>query len=377
MKIYIVSRGYPTEEYKMNGIFEMDQAKALVRAGHDVVFLSVDLRSIRRKRKFGMDSFTQEGVRVYSIDLPLGALPKSIFYKLGIGALKKVFKKAVAIEGKPDIIHTYFTDQGYMVTRGLGDLGIPLVLTEPNSHINKDEIDPLLKEAATYAYSKVDKLITVSPDFQKKIKDKFGKDSTVLTVIPDLEIFSYNKDLKEGPSFKFVCTGRVTVAKGMEDLVQAFILAFDKEERVSLDIFGDGADRARLEALVADRGYGHMIKFWGMTDRKTIAHQYQKADVFVLYSHSETFGLANLEALASGLPVISSKCGGPEHLINKDNGLLVDLNDIGALAHAMKYMRENIDKYDSEKISALAKSQYSPEAITRDLVEIYKELGLG
>ena len=52
MKVLIVARGYPTEKYKMNGIFEFDQAKALVQAGHKVIYAAVDVRSIRRWRKW-------------------------------------------------------------------------------------------------------------------------------------------------------------------------------------------------------------------------------------------------------------------------------------------------------------------------------------
>lgn len=373
MKIFIISRGYPTDEYKMNGIFEMDQAKALKRLGVDVVFLSVDLRSVRRKRTFGIDSFVKDGVPMYTIDIPLGNIPKQWLYKIGIWATRKIYDLAVKKEGQPDLIHTFFTDQGYMVSKAFEDSKIPIVLTECNSHVNKENINPDLEEAAKIAYEKADKLITVSPDFQRKVKKKFNKDSSVLTVLPDLDLFSYDQ-AKDQPAnkFRFVSTGRVTRAKGMEDLLDAFIIAFSNDEDVSLDIFGDGDMREELETKVRNHGLSHRIKFWGMTDRKVFAEEYQKAQAFCLYSHSETFGLAYLEALAAGLPVISSKCGGPEHLILEENGVLVDLNNIEALAEAMVYMRNNIDKYDRKAISEWANSEYSARHITEDLVKIYE-----
>lgn len=375
MKIFIISRGFPTNEYKMNGIFEMDQAKALQKAGLDVVFLSVDLRSIRRKRKFGMDSFVKDGVKMYTFDIPLGNIPKGILYKIGIWATKKLYKIAVKNEGEPDLIHTFFTDQAYMVTKAFEDKDIPVIVTECNSHINKDNIDKKLEKAASFAYNKASKLISVSPDFNKKLKKRFGVDSSVVTVIPNLDIFQYspNKDNRDS-KFRFVSTGRVTVEKGMEDLIDAFIKEFKDDENVTLDIFGDGNHKEALETKVRNHGLNHRIKLRGMTDRKIIAKEYQHKDVFCLYSHSETFGLAYLEALASGLPVISSKCGGPEHLIKENNGILVELNDVDALGKAMVYMKENIEKYNKEEISREARLENSTESITNDLIEIYKEV---
>ena len=375
MKIFIISRGFPTNEYKMNGIFEMDQAKALQKAGLDVVFLSVDLRSIRRKRKFGMDSFVKDGVKMYTFDIPLGNIPKGILYKIGIWATKKLYKIAVKNEGEPDLIHTFFTDQAYMVTKAFEDKDIPVIVTECNSHINKDNIDKKLEKAASFAYNKASKLISVSPDFNKKLKKRFGVDSSVVTVIPNLDIFQYspNKDNRDS-KFRFVSTGRVTVEKGMEDLIDAFIKEFKDDENVTLDIFGDGNHKEALETKVRNHGLNHRIKLRGMTDRKIIAKEYQHKDVFCLYSHSETFGLAYLEALASGLPVISSKCGGPEHLIKENNGILVELNDVDALGKAMVYMKENIEKYNKQEISREARLENSAESITNNLIEIYKEV---
>ena len=61
MKVLIISRGYPTGKYPLNGIFEFDQAKALANLGHKVIFASVDMRSIRRIRKWGIEKIKKEG----------------------------------------------------------------------------------------------------------------------------------------------------------------------------------------------------------------------------------------------------------------------------------------------------------------------------
>ena len=77
MYIMIVARGYPSEKYKMNGIFEFDQAKALAQEGHKVVYAAVDVRSIRRWRKWGIEKKTIYGVELYAINIPGGGYQES------------------------------------------------------------------------------------------------------------------------------------------------------------------------------------------------------------------------------------------------------------------------------------------------------------
>ena len=74
MKILIISRGMPTEENPMSGIFEMDQAKALSNYGFDVTLFVLDLRSARRIRRLGIRKTIVNGVRVFIASFPVGAI---------------------------------------------------------------------------------------------------------------------------------------------------------------------------------------------------------------------------------------------------------------------------------------------------------------
>ncbi len=76
MYILIVAESYPTSEYKLNGIFEFDQALALAKTGHKVVYAAVDLRSVRRWRKWGFQSLKNGEVFVEIINLPWGRFPR-------------------------------------------------------------------------------------------------------------------------------------------------------------------------------------------------------------------------------------------------------------------------------------------------------------
>ena len=140
MRVLIVARGYPTKKYKMNGIFEFDQAKALVEAGIDVVYAAVDVRSIRRWRKWGYESFVKEGVQIESINVPCGRIPKNILNKISEFSLNRLYKRIVSKHGKPDIIHSHFIGMGYITAKLFNNSGIPLVHTEHYSGMNQAEL---------------------------------------------------------------------------------------------------------------------------------------------------------------------------------------------------------------------------------------------
>lgn len=373
MKVYMIARGYPSKDNAMNGIFELDQAIALSKRGLEVVVLALDLRSIRRFRSYKSKYFVKDGVKIYSFHFPLGRYISKRSYELAYRVLKRAYEKVERIEGRADIIHTHFTDQGYIASKLAQNKDIPFVLTEGNSRINKEEISPLLREVAEETYERTDKLIAVSPNFRDRIEEKFGVKAEFISLLPDLDIFKNNPDFKRSDKFRIVSTGHLIKEKGVVELIEAFYLAFKDDKDVTLTVYGDGNLRASLLERVRELAMEDQIFLPGHTQRRDIEEGFNQADLFVLYSYSETFGLAYLEALEAGLPVIASKCGGPEHLINKDNGILVDPFDVEKLSDALSYMKENIEDYDRGKISKEVVEKYSEDNISKKIMATYKE----
>ena len=91
------------------------------------------------------------------------------------------------------------------------------------------------------------------------------------------------------------------------------------------------------------------IKLLGRLSRLRTAEEVKNSDAFVLASVNEPFGVVYIEALACGKPVIGSRNGGAEFIINSSNGLLVDVDNREQLAKAMKYLYDNINGYDRKK----------------------------
>lgn len=373
MYVLFVARGYPTERYKTYGIFELDQAKALAKMGVKVIYAAVDYRSIRRWRQWGIRKTKRDGVDIYSINIPIGNIPKDILRFLSVRGLKKLYKKIEKEQGKPDIIHAHFTNEAYAASFLKEELDVPLVVTEHSSKINTLNIDKRLLAAADKAYKEADVVIGVSTVLVDKINQNFGIESIYIPNIVDRDIFEY-KEKTQQDKFLFVSTGNLIGLKRMDLLIECFYQAFKGETSVNLKIFGQGEEKASLEELIKNYELETQVELMGLCSRKEIAETLNKSDCFVLASQSETFGVAYIEALSMGVPVIGTKSGGPEGFINRENGLLIDVDDKTALVKAMKYMHRNVDKYNREEISKEIKDNFSREVVVKEIIDVYKGL---
>lgn len=372
MYILIVSGGHPSERYPTNGIFAFDQAKALKNQGHKVVFLSVDLRSIRRKRRFGKSWTNREGIDILDISIPLGRVPQSFLYQIGTGALNIIYPELIKKQGKPDIIHAHFTSAGYIAGTLKKHLKVPLVITEHSSSINTFNINSSLKQRAMKAYKNADQLISVSSALRNKILHHFNIESVVLHNIVNVKIFNYF-EIKKKKSFTFLSVGNLIQLKAFDILIDAFHKA-NFDSNIDLKIIGKGPEYYNLQNQINNLGLNTQVKLLGFLSREEISKILQESNAFVLASRSETFGVAYIEAMAAGLPVIATKCGGPEDFVNESNGLLVPIDDTKSLADALKEMYNKIDQFDRKVISKECKMKFSPNTIATQLTGIYQSI---
>jgi glycosyltransferase involved in cell wall biosynthesis len=374
MRILIISRGFPTEKYSLNGIFEYDQAKALAQAGNEVIFVAIDVRSIRRWRKWGFVNLDKDGVHIEALNIPCGRVPKYILNKFREIALRRLYTKIVKKYGKPDIIHSHFIGVGYTAAKVFSDKGIPLVHTEHYSGMNQVELTNYYHKLGRFTYKKMTKIIAVSEYLKNNIIDKFGVEPTIVPNIVDLNKFNYEITKKDEAKFNFISVGNLSKNKRMDLLVNAFSNAFQNETNINLFIYGEGPERKKLEDLIDELKLTNQVFLMGLKDRKIIAKKMQESHCFVLASKLETFGVVYIEAMATGLPVIATKCGGPEDFVNRDNGILISVNNQRQLSMAMQDMKNNIGIYNNEKISSEIRMKYSPESVASQLTDIYLEL---
>ena len=98
------------------------------------------------------------------------------------------------------------------------------------------------------------------------------------------------------------------------------------------------------------------------------------SNAFVLASRTETFGVVYIEALAQGLPVIATRCGGPESIVTSDNGLLVPIENIPELTKALLTLYENHAQYDPVRLRQDCLQQFGSRAIAQHLIDTFQKV---
>jgi glycosyltransferase involved in cell wall biosynthesis len=153
-------------------------------------------------------------------------------------------------------------------------------------------------------------------------------------------------------------------------LIESFADAFHGDPGTRLRLVGEGPIRPDLERLCAARGIAGQVDFLGLLPSAEVRDELTPADAFVLASDVETFGVAVIEALACGQPVIVTASGGPDHLVTAANGILIPPRVPAALCDALVRMHAQAAGYDRAAIRAEALRLYGPEAFARRFAEI-------
>lgn len=362
------------QDCDIGGIFSFDQAKALAAYGHRVTFAVVDLRSIRRRRKLGLRHFNKDGIEVFSIAVPVGAVAPELLDAVGKWALCRLYTVIEAEAGRPDVVHAHFLDMGVIAADLCGREKLPLVITEHSSSVNTDNLSETMVKRAKYAYRSAEKVIAVSSALAEKIKLHTGVEPVVLSNVLNMPTITQEPMEREVKGDRFVSAGNLVSSKGYDVLINAFEIVLKTRPEATLLIMGAGPEEKKLKAQVKGLGLGDRIIFFGQYQRADFARELAKADVFALATKSETFGVVFIEALSFGVPVVATHSGGPEDIVDESNGVLVNVDDVQGLARAMTDMSENISCYDRSQIATVTRRRFSPERIAQRLTEIYESI---
>ncbi len=368
-----MSRGCPDNRYPLNGIFELDQAQALASIGHKVVLAAVDLRSIRRRRSWGIKRELRNGVHVYEINIPVGRVPQGMYDLIGKLAGDYLFRIIEKEQGQPDIIHAHFLKMGVTAKHISKKRGVPFVITEHSSKWIKEPVSTKMIKQGKEVFSSASKVITVSDSLRKQIFNKTGIKTTVIHNIVSIGPY-VEKTRSYGEKFRYISAGSLIYQKGFDILIEAFSMLLNEYPDSELIIMGGGIKERELKEQAERLGCADKISFSGVYLRNEFFDKAKNAQAFVLASRGETFGVVYIEALSCGLPVIATRCGGPESFIDESNGVLVDIDNPEMLAKAMIDIRNNYSDYSLNEISKKTREKFSPEKIARELTNIYDNI---
>lgn len=339
MKIGIVC--YPT--FGGSGVVATELGKALADNGHQVHFITY--RQPARLDFFSGNLFYHE---VSVSNYPLFDYPP---YEL---ALASKLVDVVRFE-KLDLLHVHYAiphaSAAFMAKQILATFGIhiPVVTTLHGTDITLVGKDPTYKPVVTFSINQSDGVTAVSENLKEDTYKHFDvkKDIKVIPNFIDLERFN----LKAKDHFKvaiapnnervIVHTSNFRKVKRTQDVVHIF----EKIQKVipsKLLMVGDGPERVYCEQLCRDLEICDNVRFLGKQD--AVEEILSVADLFIMPSESESFGLAALEAMACKVPVITSNAGGlPELNINGVTGFMDDVGDIEAMAaHSILILEDDI-----------------------------------
>jgi colanic acid/amylovoran biosynthesis glycosyltransferase len=158
----------------------------------------------------------------------------------------------------------------------------------------------------------------------------------------DAEAFSGKAGKRQGEVFQILCLGRLTPAKGQAVLLDAVRLLQDEGRQVQATIAGDGPDGPRLRKRAVGLGVEDRCRFPGAVNPSRIQALYQAADVFVLPSFAEGIPVVLMEAMAMGVPCVSTTVNGiPELIESGRQGILVPPSEAKALAGAIARLMDD------------------------------------
>ena len=169
-----------------------------------------------------------------------------------------------------------------------------------------------------------------------------------ITVIPNgvdtLRFHPSENHESRTDSLTAISVGRLIARKGFPDLLRAWARLVESRSACSLRIVGDGPDQFTLENIINELGIGDSVELAGRMSWEAMPDVLRAADLFVLPSHNEGMSNALLEAMASGLPVVSTNVGGAVELLGDYPNVIVSRGDVGALARVLGQLLDDQER---------------------------------
>jgi glycosyltransferase involved in cell wall biosynthesis len=202
--------------------------------------------------------------------------------------------------------------------------------------------------------------------------------SESITILPngvDPSVFHPRADRPrpEGP-IRALWVGHFVDIKRVDRLLHAFARASRIRPDLRLTLIGDGPERSAMKKLATELGLCESVAFRPAADRNGVADAMRAHDFLVVASTKETFSLVTLEALACGIPVLATACGGPEGLITQPSFGLIVSNDIEGLTQGLVSVADRARVSDPQRLHAYAGGRYSWAQIADELAALYQKL---
>lgn len=377
--LIIPSEHFVTQIQPLGGIFQYHQAKALNNVGYQIGILSVGYITPRylvskyiykKEEKKENINIKREYKQLY---FPHRYIPFKVLKANYIKMADKLYKEYIKEFGIPDIIHAHnFLYAGIIAKFIKDEYGVNYIVTEHSSSFVRNKLSSGKIKSIENVAKNALKVTAVSSSFNNILKEYTKTNIDLLPNIVNNFFFQKKFQDKISKNFIFLHIASLDKNKNQELLIKSFEKIAKLNHNVYLNIAGSGYMKKYLESLVKKLDIQKQVNFLGRISQEKVRAEMMKSNCFVLSSNFETFGVVLIEALACGLPLIATECGGPKDIVNKQNGILIKTNNQLELKKAMLYMYENSYKYDREKLRNGAKEKFGEKTFIENVIKYYK-----
>jgi len=368
MKIAIVC--YPT--FGGSGVVATELGLELARNGHEIHFITYS-QPVRL-------ALLNPNVHYHEVHVPEYPLFHYQPYELALSSKLVDMVKLHNIE----LLHVHYAIPhayaGYMAKKMLKEQGIriPMVTTLHGTDITLVGNHPFYKPAVSFSINHSDVVTSVSQNLKDETYRLFDIKRDIVVIPNFIEINKNKVDETSACHRGLMATDKQKIithisnfrkVKRIPDVVKIFN-EIQKVMPAKLMMVGDGPERAAAEKLCSELGISDKVIFFGNSSEINQILCY--SDLFLLPSETESFGLAALEAMACGVPVISSNSGGlPE--VNKDgySGYMADVGDVESMAKKAIAILEDDNRLYEFKSNALKVAQ---EFDIKNILPMYEQL---
>jgi N-acetyl-alpha-D-glucosaminyl L-malate synthase BshA len=365
---------YPT--YGGSGAVATELGIALARRGHEVHFITY-------QQPFRLPAFLP---RVYFHEVEVARYPLFEYPPYDLALAVRMHQ--VVLAHKLDLLHVHYAvphaTSAWIAKEMLQPArpGLPVLTTLHGTDITIVGQDPSYHTITKFSIEKSDGLTAVSRYLQVETWNAFGCTACRIEVIPnfiDPEVFDRSRYAEtiagqfDPPRRVLMHISNFRAVKRVRDIVHIFARVQEEIPSV-LVMVGDGPDRVVAETEAQQLGVQGSVHFLGKIE--SVAPLLAGADLFLLPSDRESFGLSALEALASGVPVIGTAAGGlPEVVRDGETGVLCEVGDVPGMADAaIRILRDRrLWSAMSELAVADARERFSLEDIVGRYEAFYAE----
>jgi len=282
-------------------------------------------------------------------------------------------------ENRYDLVHAFFGfPTGWLCYRNTG--GLPYVISlrgsdVPGRHARFQLEYKILGPVFRAIWKKAVALVACSEGLKNRALRFLS--SASIDVIPngvELDRFHPAETNQRPDTLRLLTVGRLSVTKRVEMLIDAVEILHKQGCSLHFTIVGGGALEPQLREIVLKKNLGNIVEITGRTDPEDMPQMYRRNDILISASMQEGMSNAMLEAMASGLPIITTRCEGLEELM-ADNGIVVEPANADAIARAIKTLADDRPLCRQMSLAARRRAeQFSWSRVAEQYLALYERL---